>query len=409
MATTKLIHQFQPVALVGPNAGASHKTAVHRRKLLLVGTNDAVGAKHQMQQLARGMALRGFEVHIAFGIHRRRKYCNVIADAPTRLTGVPNIHLSHFDLSATGAAKLHNAGSALKVYEKRNGPFQVVHGHGLWGGKVVKKAAVRGGPPRIYSGHEIDDVFYRSMSTARLSYRRQLKSICTAVDAVICSSVHHSELFAKLRVPARKLKIVPTGTEVPRPIDPFTARSELALQESEFCFGYIGPLTSTNGADFLLQTFARLASIHPRARLLIAGNGPDRTQLITASKGLDCASSVIWQKPIELDRSMAALDAFVLPAGGQGLAYNLLSAAGRGLPIIMANRGGAREFEELGAATTFDAYDANGLLEAMQRLCDNPALRERLSKNALLAANQYQLNHMIDGVEELYNELAGVA
>ncbi len=408
MARLKRSHLFQPVTLVGPGAAAD-KTAAQRRKLLFVGANDVVGARHQMQQLARGLALRGYEVHVALGKRKRNNCNNVIVDPPPKLRGVPNIHLAHFDLSAAGAAKLRTSGRALRAYEEQQGPFDIVHSHGLWGGSVTKAAATRGWPPRLYSGHELNDIIYQPMSTARFGYRRTLKSICAAADAVICSSAHHLELLTSLRVPTRKLRIVANGVEAPRPKDPFAARTKLDLQESELCFGYIGPLAPANGIDFLLQTFAKLTTTHPRTRLLIAGEGPGLNGLVRTSQKHVSANNVLWQPVANADRSMAALDAFVLPAGGQGLAYNLLSAAGRGLPIIMANRGGAREFEELGAATTFDAYDMDGLLAAMQQLCDNPALRERLSKNALLAAGQYQLDHMIDGVEELYNELAGAA
>jgi phosphatidylinositol alpha-1,6-mannosyltransferase len=114
-----------------------------------------------------------------------------------------------------------------------------------------------------------------------------------------------------------------------------------------FC---LGRLDLDKGQDVLLTAFDTVRRTLPRARLLIGGDGPHRTELLRlrASLGLDACVEFLGEVPAEkLAAYFACCDVFALTSRcterweGFGLVY--LEAGYYGKPVVGGNEGGVPE------------------------------------------------------------------
>jgi glycosyltransferase involved in cell wall biosynthesis len=99
------------------------------------------------------------------------------------------------------------------------------------------------------------------------------------------------------------------------------------------------------GYDFLLEAFAQVREIRPRARLLMIGDGPEATRLreIGANLGLRCGKAgddvdVIFagMQPEPL-RYVRLGRVFVLPSRYEGLPNALIEALATGMPVLASD------------------------------------------------------------------------
>ena len=117
-----------------------------------------------------------------------------------------------------------------------------------------------------------------------------------------------------------------------------------ALAEFETVVTF-GRLHVQKGYDFLLEAFAQVRAVRPRARLLVIGDGPEAARLreIGATLGLRCGKAgddtdVIFagMQPEPL-RYVRLGRVFVLPSRYEGLPNALIEALATGVPVLTSD------------------------------------------------------------------------
>ncbi len=97
----------------------------------------------------------------------------------------------------------------------------------------------------------------------------------------------------------------------------------------------IGRLTQQKGFDILLQSFAALTAKHPDWRLVIYGEGPDRSRLEEMRSKSGCANRIdlpgLTKDSVQVLRRASI---FVLPSRFEGYPNVLLEALSCSLPVI---------------------------------------------------------------------------
>ncbi len=138
----------------------------------------------------------------------------------------------------------------------------------------------------------------------------------------------------------------------------------------------------------LLSLWPALVRLHPSARLVLAGDGPELPGLRRSAERL-AGVEVLGRVP---DPDLPALyrgaDLFVLPVadrlGGlvtESLGIVLLEAAAAGLPVVSGRAGGTTDAVLDGrTGMLVDARDHDELLHAVSRLLADDALRRRLGQ-----------------------------
>jgi glycosyltransferase involved in cell wall biosynthesis len=240
----------------------------------------------------------------------------------------------------------------------------------------------------------------------RVGYRfsRWMPHHVTAVSRVAADS-HLREGMVN---PAA-LSIVPIGVDTsvwkPAAAARAAARLELGIGD-EFLWIAAGRLEPVKDFATLLAAMARLPGT---AQLLIAGDGPLRSQLLrqAESSGLCGRVRFLGFEP-KLLRWMQAADAFVLSSLWEGLPMALLEAAACALPAVATDVPGVREVIEPGANGLLVPPRApSALAEAMHAMVRMP-LVERLrmgSRARRHATASFDVETALDRWEHLYRSL----
>jgi N-acetyl-alpha-D-glucosaminyl L-malate synthase BshA len=115
------------------------------------------------------------------------------------------------------------------------------------------------------------------------------------------------------------------------------------------------------------------------ARLLIAGDGPDRDHAMATASDLGCHEQVEWlgnQDREELEKVLADADLFLSASETESFGLSMLEAMSCGVPCVSTDVGGVSEvFGETGALTPLN--DPQAMAEAALRLLCDPELHAR--------------------------------
>ena len=201
----------------------------------------------------------------------------------------------------------------------------------------------------------------------RLSY-----SLASAM--VVQTEVIASWARARFRIPTH---VIPNPVQ----IGPYRARDQNDIHQ----LVSLGRLTHQKGFDILIRSFAALAGKHPKWRLVIYGEGPDRSALeqLRAETGLVERISLPG-----LTRDSAGVlrqaSLFALPSRFEGYPNALLEALACGLPVIAtACPGGAAEILADGAyGMLVPPDDVSALTTALDAMMSASDLREDYASKA---------------------------
>lgn len=177
----------------------------------------------------------------------------------------------------------------------------------------------------------------------------------------------------------------------------------------------VGRLVEKKGFDVLLDALAALKARCVDVHCTLIGDGPLRQQLDAQRKALgleDCLSMLGLRPQPEVQRTLQQAAMLVAPcivsADGDrdGLPTVLLEAMAMGTPCISTQVAGIPELVRDGdTGLCIDAGDAQTLADAIQRLLDDPALRDQLSINARrLIEAEYDIHRNAAAQRELFRQ-----
>lgn len=143
--------------------------------------------------------------------------------------------------------------------------------------------------------------------------------------------------------------------------------------------------------DLLIKVFACFSKTHPKYKLYIYGDGPEREKLIQQISDLGIEDRAYLPGSItNLWERMLNVEIFVMTSEYEGMSNSLLEAMTLGLPCISTKVSGALDIIKDGInGLLIDINDEKALLNAMTLLADHSDTRERLGKQARLIADEY--------------------
>jgi glycosyltransferase involved in cell wall biosynthesis len=169
-------------------------------------------------------------------------------------------------------------------------------------------------------------------------FGRTIGRRCRSADAVVSiGRAITEELIAADYDPA-KIHALPNGVPVPDP--PWQRRDNWRAAPRAV---FVGRLAPEKGLHALVAAWPKVRERHPRARLTLLGEGPERTGLeaLVARLGLSEAVAL----PGATDDPAATLrasDLFVLPSREEGMSIALLEAMALGIPLVASSIPGNR-------------------------------------------------------------------
>ena len=108
----------------------------------------------------------------------------------------------------------------------------------------------------------------------------------------------------------------------------------------------LGRLSQEKGFDLALKAFASIVGCFPNARLVIAGDGPERGALEQQGARLNLAHAVDWLgwvNPQNVARLLRTITLVLIPSRHEGFPSVAVEAALMGRPVVATNVGGLAE------------------------------------------------------------------
>jgi glycosyltransferase involved in cell wall biosynthesis len=192
---------------------------------------------------------------------------------------------------------------------------------------------------------------------------------------------------------------------------PFCARQsirrEFRIESDAPVVGMLGRLSSEKQPMLLISALPRLLVIHPRAVLLIVGDGPCRIECQDLVIRLGIASSVRFAgQRTDVPSMLAAMDLVAVPSSREGFGYAVVEACAAGKPVVGFRVDGLTETVKHGeTGLLVPPQDVAALVEAISQVMNDPILATRLAERARNLARAYSIDKHVRRLEALYFRL----
>ena len=237
----------------------------------------------------------------------------------------------------------------------------------------------------------------------------------TPADAIVCRTLRAADWVAgcsaailergRQLVPeiADRSSIIYNGLDVPRPSPnplPFCEPRILCL----------GRLSAEKGPDLALAAFPSVLERFPGTRLIVAGDGPLRSELAqqAADLGISHAVDLIgWVAPDAVPSLINSVTIVLMPSRHDSLPLVALEAAWMGRPIVATRVGGLPECVVDGkTGTLVKSEDIDGLGRALTSLLDAPDMAVNFGHAGRLRVQElFTWQHHVNAYDALYRRL----
>ena len=176
---------------------------------------------------------------------------------------------------------------------------------------------------------------------------------------------------------------------------------------------YAGRLVAKKGVDVLVRAMARVAAQLPEARLLIAGDGPERHDLerLVDSLGLAQHVTLLGHRPrAEMETLLARAWVQAAPSRWEE-PFGLVAAEAmmRGTAVVATRPGGLSEqVRDNDSGMLVPAGDVEALAGALLRILADRTLAEKMgARGRIIALAHFREDVTLDKFVRLYEELCG--
>ncbi len=371
-----------------------------RRRILLVLENAGSGSGRHVLDLCRGLIARGHDVTLLYSRSRLENWFEEELAATTALNAVT--------LDMRPGLRLADIAScrAVRRYLNARGPFDVIHGHSAKGGALARLAARARDGVRVYTPHALYTLRFAPGSIPGRFYGLLEKTLARECEGIICVSSAEHRHAVTLGLPSTKLFTVENGLAPLPPVDRDALRRHLRLADDNVAIGFVGRLAAQKAVHRLINAFAKVHAVQPRARLVIVGCGPDEAALRSLARKTSAADAIVWTGEVNGPQIMGALDIFALSSRYEAFPYALLEAAARELPIVSTRVGGVTELvvdDENGVVVEQD--DGDGLVRALTDLVRDSARRQAMGAASKRIVRQYDFAGMVRKTLDVYTTL----
>lgn len=279
--------------------------------------------------------------------------------------------------------------------------FDILHFHEPWVPIVSRQILTRSKAKNVATFHARlpDTMMSKSIEKVITPYTKSVMKFLDGLTAVSDAAAAYVTTITD-----KPIEIIPNGIDT-KLYDPSQNK---AVNPPEIL--YIGRLERRKGVKYLLQAFAVLSQEMPEARLVIAGDGPDRDKLELLTTTLGIQDSVSFEGFVDEKQKCNLLQRaslFCSPAiYGESFGIVLLEALAQQIPIVAGNNPGyVGVMKELGEVSIVNPRDTSEFSRRLHLLLTNQPLRDLWKDWAGKYVMQYDYPHVVDAYETFYKKL----
>ena len=284
------------------------------------------------------------------------------------------------------ASVLQSVAELLRLI-RREGPFDVIHGHSSKAGAIARVAGRLLGTPTLYTPHSLI-LASPDLSRSEAIFYALIERVLGhwATSKMIAVSEDEREFILKLRlVPDDRVVAIPNAID-DRDLQCLPGQETREdISQKPLTFGAAMRFSAQKAPINLVDAFVLLSNALPQVpmQLSIAGDGELFHEVVKRVKesGLSDKISLLGWRPNTAE-VLRELDVFVSSSLYEGSSYSILEAMAAGLPIVSTKVFGTREtVSRIPGNVIVPAGDPNALADGMKQMAtlDKPdSLRESL-------------------------------
>lgn len=185
--------------------------------------------------------------------------------------------------------------------------------------------------------------------------------------------------------PRRRVEVVYNGIAVNRPnASKADLRHELGLEADALYVILCARFDPIKWMEGLVAAFALVKQRQPRARLILVGDGPEKTKIEKAVLAAGLENEVLMPGfRQDIAKWLVASDIYTLPSLSEGTSVSLIEAMALGLPAVATRVGGTPQVLDEGrTGLLVPKADLNALAEGLLTLLNDAAMRQRMGEAA---------------------------
>ena len=224
----------------------------------------------------------------------------------------------------------------------------------------------------------IDRVYPPCREFALPRFRKDIRG-CVCV-----SSKNKEEAISMGLVDDEKCKVFPNGTDLSVfcKKDKAKCRKKLGLDQNDFIVSCVGGFIDRKGQNRIIEAIRHINN--PNIKLMFVGSGNLQLE----------HESIVFKgrvNNVDLPNYLNASDVFCLPTLAEGCCNAIIEAIACGLPIVSSDLPFNYDVLDSTNAILIDPNDIDAIAAAIQRLYDEPELREQFSAVSLHRSHELSI------------------
>ena len=359
------------------------------------------GVTHYVSLNKRALEQAGHDVFVfTFG------RADAVDDEPNvwRSPGVP--------LAATGyTLGFRYARAARKLLQT----MDIVHvHHPFLSGRLALAYCRPMGIPIVFTHHTRYDLYaqvYLPILPDQLGYsflQAYMPAFCRDINLVIAPSEGLAAILREMGVDS-PVEVIPNGVDLapfrsPAPIE----RASLGLHEDDVVLIFVGRLGVEKNLAFLMRAVVGVLGAHPRVRLVLVGDGPERDNLEDRARLSGVGDRITFAGLVpygDVPRYLAASDVFVTASRTEVHPLSVIEALAAGLPVVGIDSPGVSDTIVDGQNGFVAQDDLAAFTAKLSHIVIDEELRRRMAAAARQTAEAYDIERTSAQVEARYYEL----
>jgi len=213
----------------------------------------------------------------------------------------------------------------------------------------------------------------------KYAFQRKKKELSTLDGIISVSSENKRRLLEEGIIEEEKIRVIPNAINLDLfyPRDKAESREKFGFAKEDFIATFVGGFNNRKGVLRVAEALGDLEGV----KIAFAGKGEQQPQ---ASNQVHCAPV----DPADMPAFLSAGDVFVLPTLNEGCCNAIVEAMGCDMAIVSSDRPFNYDVLNENNAILVDPEDVDAIRQAVIRLRDDPALRDKLAAQACADAKE---------------------
>ncbi len=240
------------------------------------------------------------------------------------------------------------------------------------------------------------------------SYKHVVEFSIDKSDGVTAVSEYlKQETYSKFDI-NQEIKVIPNFLDLDRFKKSNQSHFKKAIcPEDEKVIVHISNFRKVKRVPEVVTVFDRILKHGIKAKLLLAGDGPDRQRTEQQCRDLGICEHVRFLGKLEkVEDILSIADLFLIPSGSETFGLAALEAMGCGVPVISSDIGGLPEVNIQGVTGYLcELDDIDCMAENTVKILTNEKLHSEMSDNARKHAESFDQDVVVGYYEEFYRSI----